>query len=183
MKYILQPGEVMLLKETSVAHGKNPSFYASELMLTNLNLVLAKKSLVGGGLRVFPLHEIKVYEGRAQAVLVRSFNGTSCMEIGFMHGQETFAFRLSSGKRRLNEWIAKIDEVVTGTQALESPGRAILGAEVVASVLKDTISVFKSKLGAAPTRVATKCSSCGAPIEGLSGQSVTCGYCNSTQQL
>src|SRR5690606_15741016 len=170
VSYNLQPDEVMLLSQTGVAHGKNLGSYAHELMLTNQNLVFTKKSLFGGGITVFPLREIKVYNGKAQAVLTKSRGGTTCMEIGFMHGQETFAFNLLSPKKRLNEWIAKINEVVTGEEAPESSSLALPGAELVAGALRDTISVFKSKLAPASVSVATKCGSCGASLTGVAGQ-------------
>ncbi|MBH0054435.1 hypothetical protein I6E74_09660 [Salinibacterium sp. SWN139] len=63
---------------------------------------------------------------------------------------------------------------------------ALPGAELVAGVMKDTLGVFKSRLGVksgTPVKLAVKCSSCGAPVAGVQGQRVACEYCGSAQQL
>lgn len=187
MKYGLQPNEAVLLKDESVMHGGFWSAYTDELMLTNLSLVLLKKGMFGNskGVLTFPVNQIKVYDGRAQAVVGKATNGTDLLEVYFLSGQEKFAFQ-TGGKKKLNEWIAKINEVVTGEAAPATVGRALPGAEAVAGVLKDTIGVFRSKLGGSsdgPAKVAGKCRGCGAPISGLQRQAITCEYCGSAQQL
>jgi hypothetical protein len=65
-------------------------------------------------------------------------------------------------------------------------GVAIPGAELVAGVVKDTLGAFKARFGAksdAPAGVAAKCRACGAPMNGLKGQPLTCEYCGSVQEL
>ena len=187
-RYNLQPNEVVLLKDESVAYGR-PGAYAHELILTNLNLVLLKKGMFGNvkGVVSFPLNQIKVYDQRAQAVIGRAGNGTNVLEVYLLNGQETFSFQFG-GKRKLNIWVAKLNELVTGhdASAEEVAGMALPGAGLVAGVLHDTIGVFRSKMGSAssgPAKVADKCSACGAPISGYKGQTVVCEYCDSAQQL
>lgn len=188
-KYNLQPNEVVLLKDESVMHGGFWSAYTDELMLTNLNLVLFKRGMFGNskGVLTFPVNQIKVYNQQAQAVIGKATNGTDLLEVYFLNGQEKFAFQ-SGGKKKLNEWIAKIHQAVTGEEApaQQSTGMALPGAEMVAGVLKDTLGVFKSKLGTkseVPVKVAGKCRGCGAPVTGVQGQTITCEYCGSAQQL
>lgn len=188
-KYSLQPNEVLLLKDAQVAHGGIWSAYTDELMLTNLNLVLLKKGIFGNskGVRTFPVDQIKVYNQQAQAVIGKASNGTDLLEVYFLNGQEKFAFQ-SGGKRKLREWIAKINQAVSGEVAPVQPaaGMALPGAELAAGVLKDTIGVFRSKLGSntgVPVKVAGKCRGCGAPVSGIQSQAVTCEYCGSAQQL
>lgn len=188
-RYNLQADEVVLLKDESVRHGGFWSAYTDELILTNLNLVLIKKGMFGNskGVLTFPVNQIKVYNQQVQAVIGKATDGTDLLEVYFLNGQEKFAFQ-SGGKKKLNEWIAKIHQAVTGEEApaQQSTGMALPGAEMVAGVLKDTFGVFKSKLGTkseAPVKVAGKCRGCGAPVTGVQRQTITCEYCGSAQQL
>ena len=184
--YALQPNEVVILKDENVKHGG--SSYTDELILTNLNLLVVKKGMFGRskGVLTFPLDQIKVYDGQAQAVIGKAVNGTAALEVYFLNGQERFGFQ-SGGKKKVTEWIVRINEIVTGEKASRpQAGMAIPGAELVAGVLKDTLGVFTAKLGSksnAPVKVAGRCAACGAPLEGFQGQTVTCQYCGSTQQL
>jgi len=185
--YSLQPNEVVILKEERVMHGGALAVYTDQLILTNLNIVLVKKGLFGNakGVRIFPVGHVKVYNGQAQAVIGKAANGTAVLEVYFLDGQERFSFQ-SGGKKKLSEWVVRINEVVTGESQQLQPGMAVPGAELVAGVLKDTIGVFTSRLGSkstAPVKVAGKCTACAAPLAGPQGQTVTCTYCGSTQQL
>lgn len=188
--YGLQPNEVVLLQEVGVSHGGVFSAYTDELILTNMNLVLVKKGMFGNskGVQTFPLKQIKVYNQEAQAVAGKTSNGLDALDVYFLNGQEQFRFQ-SGGKRKILTWTAKINEAVTGNpaaQAKSGASMAIPGAEIVAGALKDTLDVFKGKFGAkpaAPAATAGKCGACGAPMTGFQGQTVTCGYCGSAQQL
>lgn len=187
--YSMQASEVVLLKDDCVAHAGRSS-YSDELILTNLNLVVLKKKGMFGSakeVRTFPVDQIKVYNGQAQALIGKSRHGSDLLEVYFLGGQETFAFQ-SGGKKKLNAWIAKINESVTGEQAPthQAGAMAVPGAEMVAGVLRDTLGVFKTRLGskpASPMKAAGKCGGCGAPVTGLQGQTTTCEYCGSAQQL
>lgn len=189
IKYALQPNEVVLLKSEAVMHGGRMASYTDELILTNLHLVLLKKGIFGNskGVHAFPLSEIKVHNGRAQAALGKSSTGFDALEVYFLNGQEAFSFQ-SGGKKRIREWVNAIDMAVTGADPREadSPRMAVPGTDVVAGVLRDTFTVFKSKFAGEPaqqTKVATKCSACGAPLTGQTRSTVTCQYCGSAQQL
>jgi hypothetical protein len=188
-RYNLQPNEVVLLKDESVAHGGSGAAYKDELILTNLNLVLLQKGMFGNpkGVLNFPLNQIKVYNQQAQAAIGKARNGTNLLEVYLLNGEEKFSFQ-SGGKKKLNEWIAKINHAVTGQESpvQQASGMALPGAALVAGVLNDTFGVFKSKFGsksAAPVKVAGKCHSCGAPATGFQGQTITCEYCGAAQQL
>lgn len=188
--YSLQPNEVMLLKEVGVSHGGLFSGFTDELILTNLNLVLVKKGMLGNskGVQVFPVSQIKVHNQQAQAILGKASNGLDALDVYLLNGQEQFRFQ-SGGKRKILAWAAKINEVVTGQPAAQvrsSASLAIPGAEAVAGALKDTFDVFKGKFGAksaAPVATTGKCAACGAPMTGFQGQTATCEYCGSAQQL
>jgi hypothetical protein len=170
-----------------------------ELILTNLNLVVINKRTLGKsrGIETFPLNQIKVHNGQAQA-LMGGTSGYQSLEVYFLHGQEEFRF-IKGGKKTIQTWIGKINEAVTGQPAAEngssgSPGidlvadalSSVPGGDRVAGVLKGTLGAFNSKRGAKPeavVQIATKCVSCGAAVSGVQRQTVTCSYCLSAQQL
>jgi len=188
-RYNLQPNEVLVHKESSVLHGGLLAAYTDELMLTNLNLILIKKGLLGNskGALTFPVDQIKVHDGQAQALLGKATNGMPRLEVYFVHGQESFGFQ-TTGKKSVLQWITKINEVVTGKAAPPAAsGMAIPGAALVADTLKDTIDVFKGRFGAKastpPAPATQKCGACGAPVSGVRGQVVTCEYCGTALQL
>lgn len=188
-KYNLQPNEILILREEGVMHGGVLASYTDELVLTNLSLIVLKKGLFGNskGVLTFPLDQIKVHNGKAQALLTKGVRGMPRLEVYFQHGQETFEFR-TPGKKSVLQWIAKINEAVTGEEAPASdPGLAIPGAALVADTIKDTIDVFKGrfspKANAPAAQTAEKCSACGAPMSGRQGTVVTCEYCGTAQQL
>lgn len=187
--YNLRPNEVVLLKEDRVLHGGRMATYTDELMLTNFNLIVTKKGMFGNakGVLTFPVNQIKVHEGNAQAALGKTSSGNDALEVYFLNGQEQFGFA-TGGKKKVAEWISKIHYVVTGEEATQQApaGKAVPGAEMVAGMLRDTLGVFKSKMGPAveaPAKVAAKCRSCGAPLTGLQGRAATCEYCGSAQQM
>jgi len=191
-KYNLQPNEVVLLEEPSVAHGGGMAPYTSELILTNLHLVLVKKGLLGNskGLRTFPLNQIKVYNQEAQARLGTARNGSASLKVNFLNSEEEFRF-LGGGKSTVLTWVAKINEAVTGqtTPAVAGGMSLPAGVDQVADILKGTLGALglnlkrRSKTTDAPVRVAAECASCGAPVTGFQGQPTTCEYCGSAQQL
>jgi hypothetical protein len=183
-KYDLLPNEIVLLKDDAVFHGKAAS---GELTLTNLNLFVMHKGMFGNskGFQTFPVNQIKVYNGRAQALMNKTRGGHEVLEVYFLDGEEEFRFS-SGGKKKIQTWIGKINEAVTGQPAPEVGSFALPGVDLVAGVLKDTLGAFKSKRGAKPApliSVATKCVSCGAAVSGVQGQAITCPYCLAAQQL
>lgn len=190
-QYNLQPNEVVILKTAPIMHGGGfGSTGTNELILTNLNLILVKTGMFGGskGVLTFPLNQIKVHNQQAQVAIGKN-RGLDALEVYFVNGHESFSFG-SGGKykKQVNEWVAKINFVVTGQDTPVQPvsNMALPGTELVAGVLKDTFGAFKSKLGSksvTPLNVVGKCSACGAPVTGVAGQPITCQYCGSAQQL
>lgn len=191
MKYTLGPTEVILLPETPAVRGRNNS---CDLLLTNLNLVAINKGMFGNSVfgspksvDMFPVNEIKIYNGQAQAQVATS-RGSEVLRVYFRHGEEDFRF-VDGGKKTIPRWIAKINEAATGQPAVEPAASGILGAERVTEFLTNKWGTVRSMLPqsapvpAAPTPVATRCGACGAPLSGMRGAMVTCQYCDSAQQL
>lgn len=183
-RYQLLPNEAVLLSEEGAFRGAR-SF--CDLLLTNLNLVVTNRSTFGKPKLddVFPLRQIKIHNGQAQAILVSKRN-VSVLAVYFVHGEETFRFGVGDA-RKAGAWAAKINEAITGQPAVEQAPQAtgVLGAiGSTVGALKDTLGIFKSTPAPPPpVRVAGKCGSCGAPIAGIRGQATKCEYCDSVQQV
>jgi hypothetical protein len=191
--YNLQPSESFVHKRECAIHD---GAYLDELILTSKNLVLiktARKGLLGKEqvIQVLPLSQIKIFQGHAQALVGKQQYGSPTLDVYFENGTEQFGFG-SKHKKEAAFWSQKINEVITGTPAtMISPDSS--AAEQVAGALKDTVGVFKDALGlkpksevaaaAAAVPVARGCVSCGAPISGIRGQAIICGYCDTANQL
>lgn len=207
-KYSLMPNESVILQESSVAHGGVMAGFTDDLMLTNLNIVCINKGILGNTKNIFqyPLSQIKRYNGKPQAVLGKLSNGTATLDIFFVDGRkESFYFNSLGNKRKINQWINEIINVVCGDDPLkESEGKASyiepdsvagavldaanqvkdMGAELLGS-LGIKPGFLKSVTGASsePERVSRKCSSCSAPLVGFKGKAVKCKYCDTVQTL
>lgn len=186
-EYTLQSNEVVILKEEDIISGAGSK--RSDLILTNLSLLLVKKGFFGGakGVVTFPLDQVKVHDHRAQAFLRRSSRGRAVLEVYFLNSQEWFRFRYG-GKKKILDWAAAIDRLVTGAENPDPSGGelALPGAELVAGMLKDTLSVFRSRLrpqNELPATTSGKCTACGAPISGRRASTISCPCCGTAQQL
>lgn len=190
-KYNLKPNESVILKNDKVLYGSLMANFTDELILTNLNLVLVKKGLLGNAksIHVFPLNQIKVFDGQAQMLLGKSRYGHPLMEVYLLNGHEKFGF---NSKKETVKWISKINKIITGNEAEidTMPGLAIPGAEYFAETIKGTVDIFKGVMGISlknssevTTQVAKKCTSCGAPLSGIKGQITSCHYCDSEYHL
>ncbi len=190
-KYNLQTNESVIMKQDGILHGGVMAGYTDELILTNLHLVLISKGVFGNtkGIQTFPLNQIKVFDGQAQALLDRTGGGNPQLDVYFLNGEESFKFQ---SKKEVLKWIANINKLVTGNEANanNSSSMAIPGAAYVAETLKGTMDTFKQTFGIkskntneTDVKVVIKCNSCGASVSGKKGQTVRCQYCDSQHHL
>ena len=84
-KYKLLPNESIILQEDNVCHGNGFSAYTDDLLLTNLNIVLISKGMFGNvkGITQYPLNQIKMFNGKPQAIRGKQSNGSPCLDIYF----------------------------------------------------------------------------------------------------
>ena len=194
-EYGLSPNEAIVMKSESVYRGNA----SGELILTNLNLVhITSKGVFKTTYTTqrFPINQIKVFNGKAQAILGKNGN----LEIYFLNGQETFRFvnsdTLFSEKKAEKEaanWVNAINQLVTGedVEVSASATTATIGTEMIADALGGTVNAFKGALGfkskqssaESVEKAAKKCTSCGASISGNKGQIIRCPYCDADQQI
>ncbi|KAA0978635.1 hypothetical protein FQ154_05240 [Paeniglutamicibacter gangotriensis] len=189
--YNLQSNESFVHRCEGVVHGGIWATYSDELMLTSQNLVLIKKGAFGNtkGVQVFPLHDIKIFQGQAQVLVGKQRSGFPSLDVYFHNGTEQFGFQK---KKEAAFWSKKINEVVTGAPT-EMPSPNASGTEKVAGAMKDTVDAVKDAFGfkskaevaavAAALPFAGACGSCGAPVTGVRGRAVICSYCDSATQL
>lgn len=189
--YNLQPNESFVHRYEGVLHGGLLASYTDELILTSQNLVLIKKGAFGNkkGMQVFPLREIKIFQGEAQALLGKQRNGSPALEVYFRNSAEQFGFQ---SKKEATVWSQKINQLIAGTSA-EMTSLNSSGAAKVAGAMKDTVDAFKGAFGfksnaevaaaAVAVPVAGDCGSCGAPVSGIRGQAIVCSYCDTAINL
>jgi hypothetical protein len=196
-KYNLEPSESVLIQSIGVlCEGSGlMTGYTDELILTNMNIIHVSKGMFGNIKRVqkYPLNQVKIINGEAQAIMGKSSNGMPDLQIYFVNGQVAFKFQ-SSGKKEIVKYVNEISKVLTGNESSRNSAAnqfAIPGAEIVAETLKDTVNVFKgtfgikSKIKAAdePVKATKKCMGCMSPLTGTKGQSIRCRYCDTDQIL
>ena len=195
-EYSLAPNESIIMKSELVYCGKT----SGELILTNLYLVhiTAKGTFkTTYTTQRYPVNQIKVFNGKAQALLGKSGD----VDIYFINGQVSFTFSnnetLFSEKKAEQEaakWVNAINQLITGenVEVNVSAKTAIPGTEMIAGALGGTVDAFKGALGFKSNKpastelnekVAIKCISCGASVSGNKGRVVRCSYCDTDQQL
>ncbi|MGG3562747.1 hypothetical protein ABES03_14225 [Neobacillus rhizosphaerae] len=194
VKYNLEPSESILIQSTGVCEGSGlMTAFTDELILTNMNIIHVSKGLFGNtkSVRKYPLNQVKIINGEAQASMGKSTNGIPNLQIYFTNGQLSFKFQ-SSAKKEIVKYVNGISKVLIGRESnLVANQFAIPGAEIVAETLKDTIGVFKGTLGIKskgkaadePVKATKKCIGCMSPLTGTKGQSIRCSYCDTDQIL
>ena len=186
----LQSNETVLLKKDGVCHGKE----LVELYLTNLNIIYVLKGIFGNAKKIqkLPLNQVKIVNGRAQVFLGNySKYERLQLQIYFINGVEVFEF-LNNDKKEISMWINNISQILTGEASQDTSVKnimAIPGTEHIAEAMKDTIGMFRDKLGInnkgnqKPENATIKCIGCMAPLSGIKGQTVRCKYCDTDNTL
>ena len=174
----LASNEGIILQSTSVMSGSVWAAYTDELILTNLNVILIKRGILGNkkNEQRFPISQIKKVNGKPQVMLGQnSLNGSDQLHITFTHGVEWFEFQ-SNSKKEIVKWIEAIYELFNCVREdKEEKG-------VFTSTLKKGVDSIKNILSIKSENETTikniKCSGCKAPLTGKPGQVVKCIYCD-----
>ena len=78
VNYHLEPSEAILIQSTGVVceGGGLMNAYTDELILTNMNIIHVRKGMFGNtkGVQKYPLNQVKVINGEAQAIMGKSSN-------------------------------------------------------------------------------------------------------------
>jgi hypothetical protein len=179
--YNLQQNEYLVLKSGEVYLVDDGYNELDELILTNKNLVYVTYVPTNqGGFNIFkkteweyvvqqyPIAQIKVFNGQAQALLGEGEEGSQ-LDIYFINGTSLSFQFICSGKRKerkrkeedqITEWINAINSLLTNTQ-----------------------NGYESSTNMSQEKETMKCSSCGAAISGIKGQIAHCQYCGTSQLI
>ncbi len=179
----LPPNEYAILINKAVKYG-NGFFqvYSNELMLTNLNLVLTLKGIMGGikDKKIFGLNNIKIIDNTPQ-VSASGKNELGSLIISFLHGTEFFGF---SEQNEAYKWRDMIINVVNANRYTASyqqqPQKQQQNQEEKVTVRE---YYYKEVPVTFNETVVTKCSACGASIFGKNGDIVKCNFCGSENIL
>ena len=183
-KYQLKPDEYVVMKSENVRHGGMMATYSDDLVLTNKNVILVSKGVLGNtkGVDYFPLSSIKNIDDKPQAIA----SGLE-LEIYFLDRHDSFQFR---SKREVRTWATNVARLLMGDadDIKSANDMSIPGAAYVVETLRDTVDTVKQSFGLKarkPKRekTAAECRSCGASMSGTAGKVVRCHFCNSDQKL
>lgn len=143
--------EVVILQETSVAHGGVMAIYTDELILTNKKIICLHKGMFGGTKQTYhyPLDQIKVFNGIPQVQQGKLSNGTLALTVYLLSGEEQFNFQ-GSNKKTIDKWIAEIKklfgcavETANESKAKRKKGRIEIDDDSVIGAFKEVGSEFK----------------------------------------
>ncbi|WP_051656485.1 zinc ribbon domain-containing protein [Butyrivibrio sp. AE3004] len=193
--------EIVILKETSVAHGGVMAMYTDELVLTNKKIICISKGMFGGTKKIYhyPLDQIKVFNGMPQVRQGKYSNGTATLDVYMVDGEDQFSFQ-TKNKKTISTWIYEINklfgiETVQGGSENGADDDTVLGAfKEVGEEFKDvgreiaeqfgfklkkknTVGVNNNGNTSAANGINTglKCSACGNPITAGAKFCPSCG--------
>lgn len=178
----LNPDEAVVRRSEKIGYGKKKPFEIpgnrDELVLTNQSLILIKKGLLGGVKDYvrFPLSEVMIANGEAQAHVGKADFMTPTLDVYFQSGQESFRFEWESDAR---DWADSINEILTG-KAPEKKDDMAWVAETLAMAdsVAGSINKVRNALGIGQEEEASGiCPGCGASISGIRGKTIQCPYC------
>lgn len=182
--YDLEFDEVVIVEIENVKWEEGPSFQKKgSIVLTNKHIIWCRKGFFGGikELEKTSVNEVKLYENRVQAKAEKVVN-TNAIQLKIYYVDHDVTYRTTE-KKKAKDFVKELNKVVTGEDPTVQDiftSQILPNAEVVAESLKETFNVFVNAFG---TQVTGSCSSCGASISGIKGQTVNCPYCNGSTKL
>ena len=189
--YTFEPDEYVILKSKDV-HLDSDSIFDPpdvELMLTNRNIVLPRKSIFGKikGYTTYPLSDIRIVDGVPQCCLDIT-EILPHLDVYFNDSQASFVFM---DEQAVVNWVDEIHKQLVGHEAPESMKITAhsfgLDFEELNGMVDSMGSTFGSLTNAferkrrenAPV-VASTCPNCCASLKGRKGETVNCPYCGSS---
>ena len=199
-KLQLMPNEVIILKETNVAHGGVMAINNDDLILTNLNIIYVDKGILGNQKEIiyYPLKTLKTYNGVPQVEIGHLSTGRRTLEFNFSNGIEVFHFD-NLPDQEYDKWVDTIKGIITRND--NNVNSNTYSSEIMKTdeftreigVLKDEYRglgkeligafAFKPAEGTENKATSKKCISCSAPLAGRKGMLVKCKYCDTEQVL
>ncbi|MBQ7613593.1 MAG: hypothetical protein IJU77_00945 [Butyrivibrio sp.] len=183
----LLPDETVIKRAEGVGYGTPISTKANDLILTNMALIHVKKTLFGKTKEAvrYPLSDIRVAGNSVEVKLTKPGPGDAMLDVYLSYGMERFKF---TWEDEVEDWIADITETITGVPVPRKDKFANLGdfsellnmAESVAGTMDHVRHAFGIQSN---EHAVCKCTSCGASLEGVEGDTVECPYCGTHNKL
>ncbi|MGN0438256.1 MAG: hypothetical protein ACI4F4_06990 [Lachnospiraceae bacterium] len=182
--YDLDFDEVVITEIKNMKWEEGPGFKKKgNVVLTNKNIIWCRKGFFGGlkEPEKTGLDKVKLYENRVQAK-VDKIENSGAFQLKIYYTDHDVTYRTNE-KKKAKEFVRELNKLITGEDPTMQDifaSQILPNAEVVAESLKETLNVFVNAFG---TQVTGACSSCGASISGVKGQTVSCPYCNGSTKL
>lgn len=191
-KFTLEADEGIVLRGQNVAYNAITPF-VHEIVLTNKNLIVLVKGFFGGVKNVvyIPLNQVKVINGKPQAMLGKHKNGTTRVEL-YMTSGDIIHFSFNTLTRmEATKWVNTICKLLVDEEenGYNPADYAIPGVEAVAESIKGTVDTVRNIFNKKTTqemnalRRGVFCQNCGANYEGISGRTGKCPYCGTVQNI
>lgn len=184
-KFDLRTDEVVLVPNIEI--GFDDTTFDDELVLTNFDIVIIHRYKVGLFKKEtevirYPVKDIKLYEGRVQASIVKNSSKPK-VGINYVDKYEEYYFKDNKSAVNFLEALSKL--LTGGTKNYVTNSKFdFLNAELVADALKGAVDSISDVLGIKKSTMVTKrCISCGANIDGVSNTVVKCPFCGTNQEL
>ena len=182
----LNPDEAVIMSAEEIGYGSGPfgGSKNNELILTNQALLLKVKGMFGKTKEVlrFPLSEIRIVNGRVQALAGKKDIVTPTLDVYFNSGMERFQFVWD---KDVQNWIEHINSVITGAPIpqrgeFDDLFEDMAKFSAVADSFSGSVNKVKSAFGIKSTeQIALRCPGCGASLSGTVGEVGKCPYCGS----
>lgn len=175
MSYVLEDGEVVLLRDDNVtdSNGKGVS-----LLLTNLHIIKVDYDFWGNGKdHYYALSRLRENNGTPNVRVGKSSNGKNRLELYFEQCQLSFYFKGLLNERK---WVSAIEKAYKARmkEIAKSEKEPLYAAKIFAPVL-DKFETTKDLLLQKGQRIiSTKCPECGAVVNGTKGEQIICNYCD-----
>jgi len=166
----LDSDEAVIMQATGVIADSKSSV---DLVLTNKNIIQINKGLFGNekSYDIFPLSELKLFEGKANVLIGKNRNGSKRLEIYLSFCELYYTFKST---HELKQWLNTITKVHKSLLAeLDEKNKKSV------SLLIDSVKGKIGKIipGKEAQKKICKCPKCGAELTGIKGELVTCNYC------
>lgn len=140
-KYELRSDEAVILRSDQIRWTGGRRGGSDELILTNHHLIVLDKGILGRAeAEYFRLDQVKVIDGRPQALVKKARDGKQHLEVFLLDRTEVFVLE-SGGRREAVKWANSIAAAVSGNgmKVQDRTTMALPGTELVIGTLRDTV--------------------------------------------
>jgi hypothetical protein len=146
--YELRSDEAVILRSRQIRWVGGRRGGSDELILTNHNLIVVDKGILGRPeAEYIRLDQVKVVDGRPQALVTKARDGRQHLEVFMIDRTEVFVLE-SGGRREAVKWANAIAAAVNGKgmKVQDRTTMALPGTGLVVETLRDTVGQVAKSL-------------------------------------